>query len=213
MREGSLINAESTNSSSNGGNVFVNTDFLVGVPYGNNDIIANAVGGNGGRVEVNAISILGFTTSNGFSTSVLRGNRTNDLSASSQTGVDGEVVLNTLAVDPASGLLELPANLTDRADQIAPGCGLGNADAGSQFVITGEGGLPPSASDTMTDDAVGVPWVMADDRAALAAVPAVPQDPAPLVEAQGMTVDATGQAFLVGAGSDRAALCAARVLR
>ncbi|MBT9314835.1 two-partner secretion domain-containing protein [Leptothoe spongobia] len=150
MRRGSFINAESTNTTPNagdGGNITISTDFLVAPLLENNDIIANAVSGNGGRIEVTALSILNFSDPEGLTTAELRARPTNDLSASSQFGDPGEVILNNLNLDPSQGLTELPSNLNDPSDQIAQGCNIGgNATADSStagnFEITGRGGQP-----------------------------------------------------------------------
>ncbi|MBE7380209.1 MAG: filamentous hemagglutinin N-terminal domain-containing protein [Leptolyngbya sp. SIO1E4] len=223
LREGSFINAESTNpNGGDGGNVTISTDFLIAGPNENNDIIANAVGGNGGRIEVEAINIFGFTEPNGFTTAQLRANQSNDLSASSAFGLQGEIVLNTLDVDPARGLTELPVDLADRTNQIVAGCGLGNTDNPSEFVITGRGGLPPSPSDLGTAAGIDIPWVTYDGDTSTAAVspPPVPETEGTLVEAQDMVVDAEGNVYFVAivestspqhSGLPPAGLCAATV--
>ncbi|NER84346.1 MAG: S-layer family protein [Leptolyngbya sp. SIO1D8] len=195
---GSFINAESINPiGGDGGNVFINTDFLIALPNQNNDIIANAVGGNGGRVEINAFNIFGFTQQSGFTTEELRSNQTNDLSASSQFGVEGDIVLNVLDVDPARGLTELPADLADLANQIVAGCGLGNTDDQSQFVMTGRGGLPPGPSDLNTVNNVRVPWITYGDRDTPTTAIAPPIAQESLIEAQDMMIDANGNTYLV----------------
>jgi len=48
------------------------------------------------------------------------------------------VLPDVLSVDPNSGLMELPANVTDPSRQIATGC---SANQGSSFVATGRGGV------------------------------------------------------------------------
>ncbi|NER25289.1 MAG: S-layer family protein [Symploca sp. SIO1C2] len=62
-----------------------------------------------------------------------------EITASSQLGIDGMVQINDFLLDPSSGLNQLPENLTDSTDQIVAGC---TANANSQFMITGRGGLP-----------------------------------------------------------------------
>lgn len=44
-----------------GGNITLDTDFLIGSPNTNNDITANAFTGNGGDIQINAQSILGLS--------------------------------------------------------------------------------------------------------------------------------------------------------
>ncbi|MEO1391412.1 MAG: filamentous hemagglutinin N-terminal domain-containing protein [Cyanobacteria bacterium J06634_5] len=163
--QGSFINAEATNlTGGNGGNVVINTGFFITLPNENNDIIANAVGGNGGRITLTANRIFGLTSQSGFSTAQLRDNISSDISASSEFGLEGEVSLNNLVIDPNQGLTELPEDPSDPANQIARGCGAdaiasitsgnGTIDNGvasdqrpGEFIITGRGGQPLSPTD------------------------------------------------------------------
>ncbi len=62
-----------------------------------------------------------------------------DITASSQFGLSGTVQVNTIGIDPNSGLVELPANVTDPSQQIATGC---TDSENSRFVATGRGGVP-----------------------------------------------------------------------
>ena len=203
LQQGSLINAESTNpNSGDGGNITIDTDFLIAIPNENNDIIANAVGGNGGRIEINANSIFGLTERSGLTTEELRAQPTSDLSASSTAGIQGDVVLNTLDVDPSQGLTELPADLTDRSNQITAGCGIDNTNTQSTFVITGSGGLPASPSDAATANLVNVPWVTYTDDDATTATETAPTHDVPLVEAQQIAIDQNGNAYFVASAPD-----------
>jgi large exoprotein involved in heme utilization and adhesion len=69
----------------------------------------------------------------------------NDITASSQFGLTGNVIINTPAVNPTSGLIKLPDNLVD-ADSLfgRDPCALQNGQiaGGSSFIIIGKGGLP-----------------------------------------------------------------------
>ena len=189
LRRGSFINAESTNpDSGDGGNIFIDTSFLVSVPGENNDIIANAIGGDGGRVEVNAVNIFGFSERQGLTTNELRANTTNDLSASSAQGIEGEITLNTLNLDPSSGLGTLPEAPIDASQLIAQTlCEVGQ---GSNFVVTGRGGLPSAPADALGAVTPWEDWNFAENTALdlpAAALEIEATDPAalPLVEAQG----------------------------
>jgi len=201
LRNGSLISSDAGGNVA-GGNILINSDFVIAGLNENNDIIAVAFEGRGGQVLINAVSILGLTSSGEPRLQVLRARPTNDTSAGSQFGEAGIVDLNALVVDPSAGVVELPTNLEDRANQITPGCGLGNADDGNEFVVTGRGGLPPNPNDPLAADGVEVPWVVGDDRppAPIATnVSDVSDAPGSsfLVEAQGVAVDAAGQPYLV----------------
>ena len=172
--------------------------FLVAAPGQNNDIIANAVGGNGGNINISALRLFGFSLQDEPDVSLLRGNNANDISASSQVGLPGAIALETLDLDPSQGLVELPLNLEDRANQVTPGCGLGADEDGSEFVVTGRGGLPPNSSDPLAANGVEVPWVTDDgDRLATAPPASPPSQPTTvLVEAQGVALDADGNPYL-----------------
>lgn len=210
MRRGSFINAESTNATQNagdGGNITIATDFLVAPLLENNDIIANAVSGNGGRIEVTALSILNFSDPEGLTTAELRARLTNDLSANSQFGDPGEVILNNLNLDPSQGLTELPSNFNDPSDQIAQGCNIGgNATADSStagnFEITGRGGQPISPTgisgyDSPLDD-LGPTLTQPDSSTPLpeSLLPKKPQFDT-LADAQGAIVTESGKVFLI----------------
>ncbi|MEM8614259.1 MAG: hypothetical protein AAGF93_19730, partial [Cyanobacteria bacterium P01_H01_bin.105] len=201
LRRGSLIDAQSTNTNANagdGGNIVINTDFLVAPFDEDNDILANAESGNGGQITINALSVLGFVQRNAFLDN-LRGNRVNDISATSRSGDDGTVALNSLDIDPSQGLAELPINLADRANQIARGCGVGNTDTGGEFIVTGAGGLPPDASDLSGTDGVNIPWVTPESAASTPneVLPQQTENQPSLVEAQSMIIDAEGNAYFV----------------
>ncbi len=62
--------------------------------------------------------------------------------------------INTPIVNPSAGLVALPFVLADASQQIAQGCGAGNGTTGSQFTLTGRGGLPPNPGEPLSSDAV-----------------------------------------------------------
>ncbi|MEM1256357.1 MAG: filamentous hemagglutinin N-terminal domain-containing protein [Cyanobacteria bacterium P01_H01_bin.21] len=202
LRRGSLVSAESSNSAGgDGGNILIDTDFLITIPNENSDIIANASRGRGGRIEINANSILGLVERNNLTASDLNRLPTNDLSASSELGVQGDIVLNTLDVDPSQGLTELPADLTDRTNQVTKGCGIGNDNTQSEFVITGSGGLPPSPNDSATANQINVPWVAYTENTPTTISTADTSPTTTLVEAQQIVIDAEGNAYFVPHGN------------
>jgi large exoprotein involved in heme utilization and adhesion len=121
----------------NGGNITLTAPVIVGLE--NSDIIANAVEGNGGNINITTQGIFGVKYRNQLTTE-------NDITASSQLGVNGTVNINNFGVDPNSGLVELPINLADSSQQIATGC---SHNTGSSFVATGWGGVPPNPTQEM----------------------------------------------------------------
>ena len=161
-------------------------------------MISNAVGGNGGQIDITAIRLYGFVQQNESDVSILRSNTTNDISASSEFGFNGVVTLNTPDLDPSQGLVELPTTLIDRSDQIAAGCDIGNSSDQSEFVVTGRGGLPPSSDSLAEASGVSVPWVMASDDAAIASfAPESSPSSSTLIEAQGVVMDTSGNMHFV----------------
>ncbi|MBD2498776.1 S-layer family protein [Nostoc sp. FACHB-280] len=169
LRRQSKISATagSTNNPGNGGNITINAKngFVVAVPSEDNDIIANAFGGQGGKIDITANRILGFQNRQKLSLEQLRSltnNGISDISASSDVGQNGEVSLNTLSIDPAQGLVQLPTNLVDTSSLIAQRCGSNSnvAKGKNEFVITGRGGLPPSPDDTLKAGAILPEWVV-----------------------------------------------------
>ncbi|MEH2024400.1 S-layer family protein [Nostoc sp.] len=129
MRHGSNVTA-TAGGTGNGGNILINSPIILGLE--NSDIVANAVQGRGGNINITTQGIFGLE----YRTQLTR---ENDITASSQFGINGTVEVNTIGVDPNSGLVELPANVTDPSQQIATGCA---DNQGSQLVATGRGGIP-----------------------------------------------------------------------
>ena len=129
MRRGSAINTESLGKG-NGGNITINSPVIAG--FENSDIIANAVEGNGGNIDITTQGIFGLEFSEELT-------EESDITASSEFGVNGTVKINNIGIDPSSGIVSLPVELTDESKQIAAGC---SSQGDSTFVATGRGGIP-----------------------------------------------------------------------
>ncbi|MCF4969066.1 beta strand repeat-containing protein [Nostoc sp. CMAA1605] len=124
----------------NGGNITINSPIIFAQK--NSDIVANAFQGKGGNINITTQGILGLEYRSQLTPE-------SDITASSQFGVNGTVNVNNIGVDPNSGLVELPANVTDSSQQIATGC----ADtSGSSFVVTGRGGIPQNPTQEVRSD-------------------------------------------------------------
>ncbi|HIK07416.1 MAG TPA: S-layer family protein [Trichormus sp. M33_DOE_039] len=141
MRHNSLISAKAGNSG-DGGNISINSPIIAGLE--NSDIIANAVAGKGGNIQISSQGIFGLKFRNELTPE-------NDINASSQFGLSGTVQVNTVGVDPNSGLVQLPANVTDPSQQIATGCSKTN---GNSFVATGRGGVPENPNQQVWSDRI-----------------------------------------------------------
>ncbi|MEH1939763.1 MAG: S-layer family protein [Nostoc sp.] len=139
MRDNSLISATSTGTG-NGGNLSINAPVIVGLE--NSDIIANAVQGNGGNIDISTQGIFGLKFRDELT-------QESDITASSKFGVKGTVDINNFGIDPNSGLIKLPANITDPSQKIATGCSNNTA---SRFIATGRGGVPQNPNQQVMSD-------------------------------------------------------------
>ncbi|WP_292856861.1 S-layer family protein [Nostoc sp. LPT] len=139
LQNNSLITSTAMGSG-NGGNININAPIIAGLK--NSDIIANAVRGRGGNIQITTQGIFGLKFRNQLTPD-------SDITASSQFGVSGTVQVNTIGIDPNSGLVELPVNVTDPSQQIATGC---EGNEGSRFVATGRGGIPQNPNQQVTSD-------------------------------------------------------------
>ncbi|MEH2347601.1 MAG: S-layer family protein [Nostoc sp.] len=141
LRRGSNITTNA-GSGSTGGNIDIIAGTIVALPNENSDIVANAVLGSGGNINITTQGIFGLQFRDQLTLE-------SDITASSQFGVNGTVDINNFGVDPNSGLIELPANLVDPSQKVAAGC----ADtSGSSFVATGRGGIPENPSQEVRSD-------------------------------------------------------------
>lgn len=138
LRETSRISARAGNGGS-GGNITIETPFLIAMPAEDSDIAATAINGPGGNIQITASGILGLGER-----PAITGNGTNDIDASSQLGTDGTVTINRPYVEPDQGLTNLPEGLADATNQVGEACGNANTSTTGRFTITGRGGLPPT---------------------------------------------------------------------
>ncbi|MCF4969070.1 beta strand repeat-containing protein [Nostoc sp. CMAA1605] len=124
----------------NGGNIKINSPTIVGLE--DSDITANAVRGQGGNINITTQGIIGLEYGSYLTSE-------NSITASSEFGVNGTVQVNTVSVEPNSGLVALPTNFTDSSQKIASGC----ADTHrSSFVATGRGGVPQNPTQGVRSD-------------------------------------------------------------
>jgi large exoprotein involved in heme utilization and adhesion len=152
LRRGSSITTTAAGTAT-GGNITINAGFLVSAPNENNDIIANAFDGSGGRIRIATNGLFWFDLLtrqdlqrllNTTNPTALDPRRllTNDITAFSQANpvIDtGSVTLQTPNLDSLTQVTPLPTNFSDSSQLIATTC---PADRGSSFTITGRGGLP-----------------------------------------------------------------------
>ncbi|RCJ42069.1 hypothetical protein A6770_35270 [Nostoc minutum NIES-26] len=219
LRRNSIIstNAGTIKAGGNGGNITINTPFIITVSDENNDITANAFTGSGGKIDITAQSIFGLTTrtradlerllsTNDPSQFNPRSLPTSDITAISQANpsLNGQIIVNTPDTDPSRGLVTLPTNLVDASGLIAQNCSVGEATTArqqSEFVVTGRGGLPPNPSEPLTSDAIWQdlqPHALLNEKLSSSQQRArISQPPTVIVEAQGWVIDADGDITLV----------------
>ena len=201
LRNGSQIQANA-NRSATGGNININSDFIVAVPIENSDITANAGRGNGGSVVINTQGVFGITAQP-------QQTAQSDITATSDQGVQGVVTINQPNVDPSRGLLELPTDLGDQTNKIDQTCPnqVRAGDRRGEFIVTGHGGLPANPSNPLTGDRPLADWVSLTQPEVAEAdtIPesTIPESPAEakIMEAQGWIVGDRGEVKLVAANS------------
>ncbi len=171
----------------NGGNIKINADFVLAFPSNNTyKITAEAFKGDGGNIEI---------TTNSFF-----GREFVDISASSQFGLEGDVSIDILEVNPARGLTKLPADVIDASQQITQGCTLQES---GRFVATGRGGLPLSPNEPLRGTAVITNWVDEPTETSgkvnnqLAKKLSEDQSNSEIIEAQGWVINARGNVELI----------------
>ncbi|PHM11604.1 two-partner secretion domain-containing protein [Nostoc sp. 'Peltigera malacea cyanobiont' DB3992] len=186
--------AGSSEFGGNGGNLMINSPFIVAVPKENSDISANAFTGTGGKVDITTNGIFGILPQK-------RLTQNSDITASSELGVSGQVTINSPDTDPSRGLTQLPSNLVDASQQIAQGCTPRRQQTASRFIATGRGGLPHSPNEPLRGRAVITGWVDLPAQATAitdkSSTASMTKSTDPIVEAQGWIVDGNGNIMLV----------------
>ncbi|MEH2255261.1 two-partner secretion domain-containing protein [Nostoc sp.] len=230
LRRGSHISTSSgTNGSGsgNGGNITIDSTFIVSDPLKNNDITANAFGGSGGEVTINAKNLFwifrltrqDLATRLGLppdtqdfnklnpSDQSNTANLQNDITAISQTNptLNGVVTVNSLDLDVTQGLGELNLVPIDTSQLIAQGCATGKRFTlnENKFVVTGRSGIPASPEDVFRSSRILTELDTPTVTNNLANSPATPAtttprtSPHPIIEAQGWIVAPNGKIRLV----------------
>lgn len=141
LSDNSSITARSANLGK-GGIIRINNDngFIIAEANGNNDILATASQGQGGLVLIRSAGIFNI---------VPRPNQTlsNDLLASSETGIQGSITLNLTQPLFNSTLPKLSELILDRSRDIVPSCP--SLVRENRLIITGQGGRTPTSSEML----------------------------------------------------------------
>ena len=164
----------------NGGNITVNTAILTAL---DSQITANAVQGRGGNINITTQGL--FVSPN------------SKITAESEFDLDGVIEINTPDVDSVQ-LEELPQEVVNVARLINQDfCAAGK---GSDFVVTGRGGLPDSPTNVFSPDATWEDWrvvesdtVAQHSRSEVAFTEQQTKTETQPIEAQGWTMTAKGK--------------------
>jgi len=209
LRNGSQIStsAGTEDKPGNGGDITITADLILAFLEEDSDITANAFNGIGGNITLTAQGIFGFNFPDQLTD-------LSDIIASSERGVDGDIQINILGVNPSQGLVELPTTVVDASTLIAARCGdnvkvASDDSKGDEFIITGRGGLPPSPLDPIISQTVIADWVTLDNSATTnyqsqqtPVTPGAREESAPkrprrrIVEAQGWLIGPDGTVIL-----------------
>jgi filamentous hemagglutinin family protein len=182
LRNNSEINVLATGRAT-GGNIKISNRENIVVTK-NSRILANAIRGKGGNIEI---------TTQGYFVS-----GDSLVSASSEFGLDGNIKVENINGDRPLELDQLPANLVDRTQQIAKSCGVGT----NQFAIAGRGGLPENPWQNLRGQTV---WqdlrLIAIDSNKTSQIQAdLPSTP--ILEAQAWKINDLGQIELIAINGD-----------
>jgi large exoprotein involved in heme utilization and adhesion len=217
LRNSSVIFASSlsTEKNSNGGNITINTPFIITAPNENSDIFANGFGGSDGQITINTkqnfwISPLSRTelgkrlgTSDPNQLNPLN-LPTNDITAISQgsPNLDGQITITPPEIDITAGLSPLPNNITDPTNQINPNCSP-KAIGNNSFTSIGRGGIPRTPFAPLNEEQITSNWVKLNpqDNQPSTTAATLPVKPKPIVEAQGWRRDSNGDIVLVAGTS------------
>ena len=147
LRNNSRISTTAS-TSGNGGNISINAETLVGLE--NSDIVANANEGKGGLIQITSQGIFGLKVREELT-------KNSDITAFSEKApqLNGEIKVNTPDTDPSRELVTLPTEVVDATGLITQNCSATGAGAGaSKFIVTGRGGLPPTAQAILRSDPI-----------------------------------------------------------
>ena len=139
MRHNSEISA-TAGGTGNGGNILITgsspADFVVLLE--GSTISANAFEGRGGNIQIDtkALFVCGDC----------------EITASSQLGVEGLVIINRLQPNTELQVINVPQKVTESEEVVALACSTTEQENQSEFIITGRGGLPPRPTEPLSND-------------------------------------------------------------
>ncbi|MGL6339066.1 MAG: filamentous hemagglutinin N-terminal domain-containing protein, partial [Waterburya sp.] len=144
LEDNSRVSAQATGNA-NGGNIGIDTRFIVAFP-GNNDILASAEQGRGGNINITADSLFGIAERP-------LNNLTNDINASSESNLDGNVTITTPEAAAIRGATQLQTNVIEAEQTTDKTCAASQATGNSNtLVVRGKGGIPPEPKSPLGAD-------------------------------------------------------------
>jgi filamentous hemagglutinin family protein len=190
LRNGSTITTNAIGTA-NGGNITINSPIILGLE--NSDIIANAIQGLGGNININTQSMIGLKFRN---TRTPRTDLTNDITASSEFSLNGNVSINTIGINPTNLLHALPVDIVDSSHQMSDICGAAKT---SSFVATGRGGIPQNPMKKRSSDRSWHDLRTLTFTNPVTTQPTITENPIsrPIVEANAFQIDESGAIALV----------------
>jgi filamentous hemagglutinin family protein len=152
LRNNSKISAQATQQAM-GGNLNIDSRFIIAFAE-NNDIVANAELGKGGNINISTEGLFGLEQRKSTPP-----NRTNDIDASSEFGLQGQVAIETPDVNPSQAIIQAPENIVEPEEVAAQACSASSSRElaqGNSFTITGRGGLPHDALRPLNSEVIKV---------------------------------------------------------
>ena len=137
LQDNSFISARALNQG-NGGNLSIDSRYIIAFPSSGNgsDIIATAQQGRGGNININS-TLLGIQEN-----TAVDGNSTNNIDASSEFSLNGDITVDTPDNNIIQGTIELPSNVIEPGETRAQACQTNReAIAKNSLAIVGRGGV------------------------------------------------------------------------
>ena len=142
LQGNSLISSQA-DGIGNGGNINIDTNFVVAFPNSNSDILANASQGAGGNININARSLFGIKERP-------LNDSSNDINASSEFSLDGNITITAPDINPVQGEIDLPTNVVQSDQTVAQACQSNRSTAATNsFVVKGKGSIPASPTSSL----------------------------------------------------------------
>ncbi|MCC5613754.1 filamentous hemagglutinin N-terminal domain-containing protein [Nostoc sp. CHAB 5836] len=196
LSRNSKIITDATGENVIGGNININADVLAALQ--NSDISANSSNFRGGRVRITSQGIFGTQPRNFLTT------ESDITTKGASPTLSGSTEINQPNIDPSQGLVVLPQIIIDPDALIAQNPCL--QGAGSQFIVTGKGGLPPSPNQVLGDEAMQADLIEPDPMTLTQGKPQTDEGKNPsnekpisrnkIIPAQGWIINERGEVIL-----------------